>query len=174
METLIPKTALDIYRGLPEGTRCEVIFNELIMSPAPNPRHQSLSFELSGLLFAFVRKNPIAQVFAGPVDVYLESVDSAVQPDLLVILNERKDIIQEDGIYGAPDVVIEILSKNPKHDTVRKKALYEKAGIAEYFIVDASNKNVQLFTIDNSGVYVLTYEQTGIINSNILGAEISF
>jgi Uma2 family endonuclease len=69
-------------------------------------------------------------------------------------LNEHLDYIKPDGVYGAPDMVIEILSaSNRLHDTQKKKSLYEKAGVKEYFIVDPANKEVSLYTLTKSGTY---------------------
>ena len=124
MNTAIPATALDIYRMLPEGTRCEVLFNQLSMTPAPSTQHQFICTKLTALIFNWLEKNPIGDVLASPVDVYFEDDQTVVQPDILVVLKQRKEIIRNDGIYGAPDVVFEILSANRIHDTLKKKSLF--------------------------------------------------
>jgi Uma2 family endonuclease len=51
-------------------------------------------------------------------------------------------ILTDDGkIKGAPDFIIEILSPgNKKQDTEKKKALYERFGVKEYYIIDPDNK----------------------------------
>src|ERR1700761_8630916 len=146
--TVIPATAIDIYRSLPEGTRCEVLYNQLIMTPAPSISHQRVSVKISSSLFNFLEKNPIGEILEAPVDVYLENYQSVIQPDVLVVTNKNKSIVHDDGVHGAPDVIIEILSGNRIHDTLKKKALYEEAGVAEYFIIDPLSKNVTLFTYD--------------------------
>lgn len=174
IEPSIPKTAVDIYRMLPEGTRCEVIFNELIMSPSPSSDHQFLLTELVGLLFVFLKNNPVAKAVASPLDVYLEDHDSAIQPDLMIILNDNLDKVHKDGFYGTPDIVLEILSTNKAYDTQRKKALYEKAGVKEYFMVDPSTKTTTLLTLNAAGVYEQTYEAAGTLRSSVIGCDISF
>lgn len=169
-----PSTAVDIYRMLPEGTRCEVIFNELIMSPSPSPLHQLLLSDLHALLYDHLKVNGTGKVLLAPTDVYLEDNDSVVQPDLLVILSSKLQMIKADGIYGAPDVTIEILSTNRAYDTQRKRALYEKAGVKEYFIIDPDNKLVTLLTLGDNGIYGQTYEQTGLLRSVILNCSLNF
>jgi Uma2 family endonuclease len=168
MEIKIPTTAVDIYRMLPEGTRCEVIFNELSMSPSPSFEHQNLSMLLSGLFFNFLLENPIGKVVAAPIDVYLENFDSVVQPDFILILEDNSRIINSDGIHGTPDLIIEILSSNYKHDTIKKKALYEKAGVKEYFIIDPIEKMVTKYFLNPAGEYELIYNEKGKINSSLL------
>ena len=168
MEIKIPTTAVDIYRMLPEGTRCEVIFNELSMSPSPSFEHQDLSMLISGLFFNYLLKNPIGKIVAAPIDVYFEDSRSVVQPDFILILERNLGIIHSDGIYGAPDLIIEILSSNYKHDTIKKKALYEKAGVKEYFIIDPIDKLVSKYFLNVSGEYELIYTEKGKINSSLL------
>jgi len=170
----IPSSAIEIYRMLPEGTRCEVIFNELIMSPSPSMAHQLLLSDLHVLIYNFLRQSKKGKVVTAPADVYLENYDSVIQPDLVILLNEHLDFIKEDGIYGTPDVVIEILSKNKSYDTQRKKFLYEKAGVKEYFIIDPVNKTVILLALGNSGSFEKVYEETGEFRSNLLECGISF
>ncbi|OOQ60631.1 Uma2 family endonuclease [Mucilaginibacter pedocola] len=170
----IPRTAVDIYRMLPEGTRCEVLFNELIMSPAPTPQHQLLFSDLHALLYMFLRDANVGKVVPSPVDVYVEGLESVVQPDMIVLLNNNLDMIKTDGIYGAPDVAIEILSSNRAYDTKRKRALYEKAGVKEYFMIDPENKLTTLLTLDDAGVYQQSYEAPGVLRSALLGCDIAF
>jgi Uma2 family endonuclease len=170
----IPSSAMEIYRMLPEGTRCEVIFNELIMSPSPTTLHQLLLSELHALLYNHLKNANSGKVILSPVDVYLENYDSVVQPDLVILLNKNLDQIKRDGIYGAPDIAIEILSTNRAYDTQRKRSLYEKAGVKEYFMIDPENKMTTLLNLNPQGVYVQTYEATGLLRSDILNCHISF
>lgn len=169
MNTTIPTTAIDIYRSLPEGTRCEVLYNQLIMTPARNTPHQFVSIKLSSQLFDFLEESGTGIVLAAPTDVYLDEKTSVVQPDVLVVMNENKAIIKNDGIYGAPDIVFEILSGNKAHDTIKKKTLYEECGVKEYFMVDPADKMVMMFALNTKGRYDLIYELKGKIASDILG-----
>ncbi|MDQ6814004.1 MAG: Uma2 family endonuclease, partial [Bacteroidota bacterium] len=129
----VPRTALEVFEMLPEGTRCEVINNLLYMSPAPTSYHQwlqtILTIEIGNRIKGKARVLPT-------VDTFFETQQSAFQPDLIVVLNSNLDIIRENGIYGAPDVVIEILSGDQKRDLIKKKFVYEKGGVKEYFVVN--------------------------------------
>ncbi len=170
----IPKTALDVFRLLPEGTLCDVIDNVLYMSPAPKYTHQ----RLLGFLFKKISHHTellsLGEVFLSPVDVYFENLLSAVQPDLIYVSNQNMEIIGEDGYFhGAPDLIIEVLSSDKKRDTVTKKSLYERAGVKEYFIADPDTRHVQLFTLDGTN-YILTYEADGLFKSDLLQMEFTF
>ena len=176
MEVLeqIPKTALDVFRLLPEGTMCEVIDNILYMSPAPKYTHQRLLLLLAKKLSNHVDTASLGEVFIAPVDVYFESLKSAVQPDLLFISNANKSILHDDGyIYGAPDLVIEVLSSDRKRDLVFKKNLYERAEVKEYFVVDPVTRSINFFILENQA-YILKYEETGVFKSPLLNFSFTF
>ena len=176
METIetVPKTALDVFRILPEGTLCEVIDNVLYMSPAPKYTHQ----RLVGLLFRFIGnyvddKN-LGEVIIYPSDVYLEHLLSAVQPDILFISNENMGILKEDGyVHGAPDLIVEVLSGDIKRDKVKKKSLYERAGVKEYFIANPKTRKIKCFVLID-GRYTLAYVDEGIFKSTLLGLTFNF
>jgi Uma2 family endonuclease len=170
----IPSTAVEVYRMLPEGTRCEVIFNELIMSPSPSRKHQLILIKLSSLLFQFLEVQQTGTLLSAPFDVYFDPEQSVVQPDLFIVLNEDEQIMQENGVYGVPAIIIEIVSTNRAYDTKRKRSLYEKVGVREYFMIDPKNKKTILLTLNASGKYEQTYEETGLFNSEILSCKISF
>ena len=56
------------------------------------------------------------------------------------------EIIEENAIYGTPDLVVEILSPSTaRNDKIRKKAAYEKYGVKEYWIVDPMSKSVEVY-----------------------------
>ena len=77
-------------------------------------------------------------------------------------------------MYGAPDLVIEILSPSTaKLDYKEKKSVYEKFGVQEYFMVDPDSKSVASFFL-KKGKYEEQKTLSGKINSKILGTKISF
>lgn len=138
----IPKTAMEVFNLLPEGTLCEVIDNTLYMSPSPTTDHQRILFDLAYQLRSATKDTGLGEVFIAPCDVYLDAEQNVVQPDIIYIKKEHANIIQRKGIYGAPDLVIEILSSNKNYDKEKKFELYRRNGIAEYIIVDADSKEV--------------------------------
>lgn len=132
-----PRTALEVFQMLPEGTLAEVIDNQLYMSPAPTPFHQLISMELSTALNIYIRAMKMGKLVASPIDLYLTDDAQVVQPDILFMKSTNPIQISTDGLHGVPDLIIEILSPgNKHHDLVRKKLLYEQAGVAEYWTVD--------------------------------------
>jgi Uma2 family endonuclease len=85
------------------------------------------------------------------VDVLLSEND-IVQPDLLFISNDRAEILTALNVQGAPDLVIEILSDSTRRlDETAKLKLYERAGVREYWLVDARDRAVRVFRRAGTG-----------------------
>ncbi len=141
-------TAEDLALLPDDGNRYEIIGGQLIVSPSPTYRHQRVSFKLTSVLDAHLSATGNGQAVAAPMDVHLSSND-VVQPDLLVVLNGQSGIIQDHGIWGAPDLVIEILSPSSiSNDFLRKSKLYERFGVREYWIVNPESATVSVQTLD--------------------------
>ncbi len=169
----VPSTAVDVFRLLPKGTRAEVLNNVLYMSPPPLYEHQQLSMKISNQIGPWVEKMNLGVLIAAPFDVYLEEQMSAVQPDLLFISNKNKKIIKDDGYaHGAPDLIIEILSKNEDRDRKMKKEVYEKAGVREYFIIDPRTKMIEAYSLKGKK-YEQKYRAKKHFHSSLLNLEFS-
>jgi Uma2 family endonuclease len=163
-----PKTLMEVYRMLPEGTRAEIINETLFMSPAPSVNHQGLVLKLSSQLYFYCEEdNKLGRVFASPIDVYLDA-KNAFQPDIVFTSNKSNDLIKEDGIYGAPDLVIEVLTPGTtKSDFTKKKPAYEKAGVKELWMVDPKTKiAIGYHLVKNK--YVEFAKERGKLSSRLL------
>lgn len=138
-----PRTLLEVFQSLPEGTHVQLIENNLVMSPAPAYIHQRVLMKIISRLLPFVMEQKLGEVLVAPVDVYLDD-RNAFQPDIVFIGNERKSIIEEDGLHGAPELVIEILSpKSRKYDLGEKKDVYERSDVLEYWAVEPTTLAVR-------------------------------
>ncbi len=157
------------YIKLPEGAPYQLIGGELVMEPAPETYHQTISIKLTLQLANYVEKNDLGTVLYAPVDVHLNQ-RNVYQPDLLFISKERSHIIETKNINGVPDLVIEILSaSNAYYDLRKKYKVYEQCGVKEYWIVDPEEKSVQVYMLE-SGRYILQQEVTeqGQVTSSII------
>ena len=136
------------YLQLPDdGKRYEVINGELIMAPSPITIHQMINMSLSARLFNYVKENELGTILTAPLDVVLNETN-VYQPDIIFISRERKEIITEKNISGAPDLVIEILSPSTAYyDLFDKKEQYEKFGVKEYWIVDPMRQWIEVYQL---------------------------
>ena len=141
----------DDYAQLPEGAPYELIRGELVMSPSPSTYHQRLLLRLGRAFLNFVEEHETGEVLIAPMDVYLAE-DTTVQPDLLYIAEDRHDIIGEQKIEGAPDLVVEIFSPSTTHrDVGVKKRLYEEHGVREYWTIDPDTQAVEVHVNTDDG-----------------------
>ncbi len=133
------------YRATPEGTRYQLVEGDLFMAPAPNLFHQSIAGNIYALLVVFLARNLVGKVFIAPCDVYLSEHD-VVQPDVLFIANANLGVLAEDGVHGAPDLVIEVLSPaTAQLDKKQKRRIYSRAGVKELWLVDPLLLQIQRY-----------------------------
>lgn len=134
----------DLARLPDDGKRHELIDGEHFVSPSPTPRHQRVAMNLAVILGGFVRETRCGELFAAPLDVVL-SPHNVVEPDVLFIAAERLHVIGARYLEAAPDLAIEIYSPSSRRiDTVLKRHLYEKYGVAEYWLVDPEARTVEV------------------------------
>ena len=130
-----------------DGKRHELIDGDHYVSPSPRTNHQIVSWNLVVLLDRFLASHPLGKMFCAPLDVVLSDLD-VVEPDLFYVSSARSEIITDDNIQGAPDLVVEILSPSSrKTDEIVKRKLYERHGILEYWIVDPELSMVKVYRL---------------------------
>jgi Uma2 family endonuclease len=133
------------YLQLPGEERYEIISGELFLAPAPGERHQAVSRNLGFLLWQHVRERKLGEVYYAPLDVVLSDTD-VVQPDLVFVSEERRHLIRAEGLFGAPDLVVEILSPATRErDLGPKMHLYFRSGVREYWVVDPEEQAVLVY-----------------------------
>jgi Uma2 family endonuclease len=126
----------DFLRFPDDGLRHEIIDGEHFVAPSPNIRHQAILGNLYWVIRSHLEANPGGRVFFAPLDVIFSMFD-VVEPDLLYVSSDRLRILTDKNVRGAPDLVIEILSGSTRTvDETVKRRLYERWGVAEYWIVD--------------------------------------
>jgi Uma2 family endonuclease len=168
-----PRTIMEVYKTLPEGTLAEIIDNQIYMSPSPAFNHQDVLIEIASHLRKFLKGKGIVTI--APFDVFLDEISNAVQPDIVIILDGNPGKLNKKGhFHGVPDAVVEILSPgNRDYDMIRKRDLYQKFGVKEYWIVDPETKLGLVFTLSEAE-YKLIGEDVGQINSTLLQTTVSF
>ena len=135
----------DEYYVLPDdGKWYEVLDGVLSIRPTPNLKHalvhQNLLFEMHD----FAKKSRLGAVYL-PLDVVL-SETNVVQPDIIFVSNERKHILTEACVRGAPDLLVEVVFEATRErDEVTKLSLYERFGVEEYWIIDAELETARIY-----------------------------
>ena len=122
----------------------------VLMAPAASP-HVLVSGNIFGLFHQYLWKKKCVPIADGML-VFLSDTEHYI-PDFMVVCDPDK--IKENGVYGAPDLVAEILSKNTaKRDRWHKKQGYEAAGVPELWLVEPSTRAIEVYLLQE-GRYVL-------------------
>jgi Uma2 family endonuclease len=151
-----------------DGCRHELLDGVLLVTPAPGNRHQHAVGELFFALRAACP--PDLRVRTAPFDVTL-AVDTVVQPDVLVT---RRDDLVERGLDGVPLLVVEVLSPSTRRvDEHLKRARYEAAGVASYWLVDVDDPAAPVLTVLTlrDAVYV---EEARVVGNKTYAASAPF
>ncbi|MSQ07289.1 MAG: Uma2 family endonuclease, partial [Dehalococcoidia bacterium] len=136
------KFTVDDYMATPEGTRYQLLDGELIVAPAPNSRHQTVSRDVFIALHQFISVHRLGEVWYAPFDVVLSEHD-VTQPDILFVSYDRANIITPANIQGAPELVVEVLSPSTQQDDRGyKRRVYGRHGVREYWIVDPVGETI--------------------------------
>jgi len=175
MEVLAKKMTYAEFKEMeiPDGDTSiyELINGEIVKRASPNTPHQRASFNLSVEFGIYNRKQNVGKFFTAPYDVYFDEHTAGVQPDLLFVSKERDFIIKENnGIVGAPDLVVEIVSKGSiDKDREIKKEVYERFAVEEYWIVDPIYQTVEVYKLKEARYRLFSFaEEKGNITSSVL------
>lgn len=166
----------DDWLRLPDdGYRYEVIDGVLHMTPPPAIGHQRASHRLDVAMSNFVEAHRLGEVFSAPTGVRLPGQPVPVQPDIFFVSAERRDIIAEDYVEGAPDLVVEILSPgNWLYDRKEKMEAYAAAGVPEYWIVDHRTRSIEVFQLEGETFALLGKFEAGAVarSRSLAGFEV--
>jgi Uma2 family endonuclease len=160
------------FAGLPDnGKHYELIEGELVLNPSPVTRHQQIVRKIVVRLDLYFTDHGGGEVFVAPLDVVLAD-DVVLEPDLIVVRDERRSIVTDKNIQGAPNIVVEILSEGTRRrDEILKRKLYERFGIDEYWVVDPVIDVVKLYRRSGESfvrVAEISAEDGGTITSPLL------
>jgi Uma2 family endonuclease len=124
----------------------ELLDGELIMSPTPVDHHQDAVFSIATVVKQLIPEG--GKVKIAPLEVHFDEINIA-EPDVFCVLIGSLAKLGEDGYwYGAPDLVVEVLSPSTaKFDKGKKYNLYEHYGVREYWIADPVAKFVEVFVL---------------------------
>ena len=147
MATTAPavKLTYDDYCAAPADERYELLDGKLIMVPASNITHQRVQSRLGRRLSNFIVEQELGELLYAPCDVLFSDTD-VVQPDLLYVSRQREHLLSGgQNVQGAPDLVVEILSRSTaEQDRGEKRALYGRHGVTEYWLVDPVGETIEI------------------------------
>ncbi|MCC8046229.1 MAG: Uma2 family endonuclease [Clostridiales bacterium] len=162
---------LEDYLSLPDDHRVELIDGVIYDMASPTLIHQAIGDRLQTRFNSYIsHKKGACMAFTAPVDVQLDCDDKTiVQPDVLIVCDYAK--FRERRVYGAPDLVVEILSPSTmRRDRSLKLTKYKRAGVREYWLIDPDYKKVYVYDFEKSESYKI-YEFTDTVPVGIYGGD---
>lgn len=140
-----------IYMASPEGTKASRLFAWLFV-----------------VLAHYLEYTELGEIFGSRTAFRLGAKDSP-EPDIAFVKKERLHLVREGHIAGAPDAAMEIVSpESVNRDYHKKRTLYERAGVAEYWIIDEEMRKVTLLRLDHTGKYREVRSVRGILRSQVI------
>jgi len=156
-----------------DGKRHELIDGEHYVTPSPNVRHQQIQGDLFAMIWNYLEARPIGKVFNSPLDVVFSRFD-VVEPDIVYLSHERaSSVLTKANLQGAPELAIEIGSPSTRQrDETIKRHLYERCGVAEYWVVDPDIDVVRVYRTTGEGKFgrpiELSRETGDVLTTNLL------
>ncbi len=158
---------LDFIPQQREGDRHELFDGVLVVTPSPIPIHQIISANAFSAFDRIVRPNRLGLLVAAPIDVKLMPTIVMV-PDIVSVSTERLGIVGAKAIEGAPDLIVEILSPSTRRRGLgRKRAIYERFGVREYWVIDPKTRGLKVFVLRDGRYEPLPIED-GVVRSTVL------
>jgi Uma2 family endonuclease len=170
-----PFTVEDYRKLPPDDWRYQLIEGELVyMAPAPNFFHQTIAANLFATIWQYLHEHDIGRIRFAPVDVYLTDTN-VFQPDLFFVRKGRESIIQEDGLHGAPDFAVEILSPHTaQYDLNQKRAVYARSGVEELWLIYPKAKRIDTYFLQQNSETPARSHQAGETFTSVLFPGLEF
>ena len=127
----------------------------LYIMASGTPDHQFLHFQFGWHIENYLNgfDEPPAHFYQEMTTILSRELQRAPEPDIVIILDERQEIVSRSRVEAPPDIAIEILSTDRSRDLVRKRQIYAEAGILEYWPIDPRDDTVTQLEL-RDGEYV--------------------
>jgi Uma2 family endonuclease len=162
------RLSLAAYLSTEETNRPqELAYGFLREPPAPGFHHQVVVGRIHVVLDRHVRRYGLGDIVESPVDVILDRERAlVVQPDIVFVSKDRRGICDR-RIWGAPDLVVEVLSTfRRRHDRVTKVRWYRQYEVRECWIVDPVARTVEVLDLTSSAARIV--EGSQLVRSSVL------
>ena len=151
------------------GVRYQLIEGELIKMAGPNDPHQVFTGELYIEVRTQTRALGLGETRIAPFDVYVDE-HNTFQPDLLFVSGDRRHVITNSGVTGAPDLVVEVLSESTRQRDINVKLpVYGRNGVREAWMADLRAETVSKYIGDGLAMTLLqVYSANDIVTSDVM------
>lgn len=161
MQSLLKKITYAEFREMdfPEDdpNRYELLDGEPVQRNTPSIQHQRIARNVFVKLYQYVSEKNLGEVFFAPIALLVDDYN-APQPDVVFISNKTAQATDEYVVVRPPELVVEVLSPSTMFDDRhRKRKLYERFGVKEYWLIDPQNKAIEVLTISGGQSEVFSF-----------------
>ncbi len=136
----------EMVRALPDdGNRYEVVYGELLVTPAPRMWHEIVQRRLMYALETYLLRYPVGEVLGSRADISW-SPDTLVSPDVFVVPLHEARTLDWSKVRDLL-LIAEVLSPSTaRFDRFNKRRRYQDAGVPLYWIVDPDDRRIEVWT----------------------------
>lgn len=164
------KVSFEEFLVLTDGKKAEWVDGEIVYMAAVSIRHELLFQFLLTILNLYVKRNSLGIVLGSDTSMKLEEGRRGREPDILFLINERTNLLRENYLDGAADLVVEIVSpESIGRDRGEKFVEYEAAGIREYWLIDPQREQAEFYRLEEDLRYhLVSTDSDGIFRSDVI------
>lgn len=155
-----PYTFADFLERVNEDQKADLIDGAIYMASPENTEHNTILRWLDKVLWGYIDEAQLGYVSIEKI-AYRLTRNTAPEPDLVFVAADRRNIVKDGYVDGAPDLVVEIVSpESVQRDYQEKRAKYEVSGVREYWIIDPEEQKITLLTHGPAGFVEVAPEGT--------------
>jgi Uma2 family endonuclease len=161
-------TVEDFYALVPDGQKADLLDGVIYMASPDSSRADDLTNLLNFLMSGFADARRLGCV-KGSRYAFMLTEHRAPEPDVAFIAAERLEIVTERGGTAAPDIAVEVVSRDSRsRDYVEKKNLYEQSGVREYWIIDSLQDRAEFYRLEEGHYRLVPFSSNRFFLSEAL------
>ena len=163
-----PVTVDEFYRLVDEDSSLALVNGVIVVpSPASNPHEALFAFILS-TLSSYAAERQLGDVLGSRMSVRIDEYNCR-EPDILFVRADRRHVITEQEITGAPDLVMEIVSPgDSRPETIAKQVQYEQLGVREFWLIDQPKRRLAVHELGDDGRFRALATEAGVARSQVV------
>ena len=161
-------TVDEFFDLVPDGQKADLIDGVIYMASPDSPRNAALTYFVHLLIRGWTRSHGGGKVYESRV-AYVLGPRTSPEPDVAFIAPHRLQIIRDTRVDGAPDIAVEIVAtESQSRDYGNKKALYERSGVREYWIIDPLQRRCEFHRLEGDRYTLTSLQDEHFFHSQVL------
>jgi Uma2 family endonuclease len=161
-------TVEQFYSLVEDGQKADLIDGVIYLDSPDSRISNQLTGFLSRIMSLYCEMKDLGEIFSSRFAFTLTEIN-APEPDVAFVRRERLHLVHATGMNGGPDIAVEIVSHESRHrDYVKKKQLYQNAGVLEYWLIDPLRRRVEFYRLHGKRYELVQLERGHIFHSTVM------